>query len=508
MTVMLDSLQAFHLLRPWLLLVLIPIALIWWHVRGGAQRSSLDTSGIATHLANALTIRSDRRTRILPIDISMMVLALLVLAASGPTWSRVPDPFAAQTAPMIVVLQVTPSMENPDVAPSRLERAKQKVRDLLALRSGARTALVAFSGSAHSVVPMTEDPRVVQPYLDGLSPDVMPEEGFNAQAALELSTAILSRENAAGGSVLFLLDDLQPGALQPSAEDADVAPNLGFLFFRPQGTALPATPADAVAERVTPDETDITRIERALSSAYRRAQLEDGTQPWQDRGGIFAWPAALLLLYWFRRGVTMRWVVVLAVVFLLHPNASRAEGWRDWFLTPDQQGWLAFRNKNYDTAATLFMDPYLRGVALYKDGQYEAAAELFGRIETADAAFAAGMAHIKSRGYRDGVRSFQRALELDPSHEGATQNLPIAQEIVTYVEETRAQSDTGEESGIGADDTVFDNESGEGVETQIEASEEAPPQHLTTEQWMNTVDTDTGDFLRQRFRLELSEGSK
>ena len=109
-----------------------------------------------------------RGGRLLPIDGVALVLALACLGAAGPTWSRVPDPFVAQTAPLVIALKVTPSMENRDVAPSRLERSRQKIRDLLALRTGARSALIAYAGTAHSVVPMTEDPNVLLPYLEGL----------------------------------------------------------------------------------------------------------------------------------------------------------------------------------------------------------------------------------------------------------------------------------------------------------------------------------------------------
>ena len=169
---------------------------------------------------------------------------------------------------------------------------------------------------------------------------------------------------------------------------------------------------------------------------------------------------------------------------------------------------MAYQRKSYDTAAERFADPYLRGVALYKAGQYETAAQEMARLETADAAFVEGMAQLKSRGYRDGVRAFERALQIDPEHAGAQQNLPIAKQIVAYVESTRAQSDTGEDTGIGADDVVFDNESGQGGETQIDVSEEeAAEGHLSADQWMRTVDTRTEDFLRQRFRLEAAQGS-
>ncbi|MGR3677863.1 MAG: tetratricopeptide repeat protein [Paracoccaceae bacterium] len=201
----------------------------------------------------------------------------------------------------------------------------------------------------------------------------------------------------------------------------------------------------------------------------------------------------------------MRWTAVVAIMFLTPVGQAKAEGWRDVFLTPDQQGWLEYRNKNFNKAAEVFADPWLRGMALFRDGQYETAAEVLSQIDTADAAFVQGISDIRSRSYRDGVRALERALEIDPTHEGAKTSLPIAKQIVTYVEETREQSDTGEDSGIGADDVVFDNEAAKGAETQIEVPEGDAAQHVTTEQWMNTVDTRTGDFLRQRFLLEASK---
>ena len=166
--------ELFHFLRPWLLLLLPLIGLIWWSARRRAGRASPPDAHIAPHLAQALMVGKPRGGRLLPIDGVALVLALACLGAAGPTWSRVPDPFVAQTAPLVIALKVTPSMENRDLAPSRLERSRQKIRDLLALRTGARSALIAYAGTAHSVVPMTEDPNVLLPYLDRHSPSGLP----------------------------------------------------------------------------------------------------------------------------------------------------------------------------------------------------------------------------------------------------------------------------------------------------------------------------------------------
>ena len=313
----------------------------------------------------------------------------------------------------------------------------------------------------------------------------------------------MAQQEAPGG-ILFVTDMIDPADV--AALNASPVP-LAFLSMLPGGVrdrGLDAVSGTVVP--VTPDDGDIRQIDRMLNAAYRQAMLENTDQPWEDRGYWLAWPAALLLLIWFRRGWTMRWGAAVMVVAMgvSAPEPARADGIADWFLTPDQQGRLAFGRKNFSDAADRFTDPLWRGYAMYRAGRYEEAVEVLDRVETAEAAFIQGMAHIKSRSYRDGVRAFQTALDGDPDYPNAAENLAVAREIVDYVETAREQSDTGEERGIGADDVVFDNEAARGAETEMEVPQEDGIGLMTTEQWMNTVDTRTGDFLRQRFAIEAA----
>jgi len=498
------AIDVFHFLRPAWLLALAPLALLWWSVRTGRTGRAAPPAGIAPYLREALTMGGETGARILPIDAAALALTLLAIAAAGPTWSRQQDPFAAQSAPLVIALNVTPSMEDGDIAPTRLERSKQKIRDLLDLRAGARTALVAYAGSAHVAVPMTEDPGVMLPYLEGLSPDVMPSEGNRAALALDLAADLLAREQGPG-AVLFVTDGIDPA---DAAALTQATAEVVVLAMLPEGQADRGIDGlgDVPVIALTADRSDVARIDRMLDAAQARAALAESDQPWLDRGPWLAWPAALLILLWFRRGWTTRWAALMALALMLPAPGARAEGLADWFLTPDQQGRLAYERNEFGRAADDFSDPLWRGYALYRDGQYAEAVEVLDRVETAQAAFIQGMAHIKSRGYRDGVRAFETALARDPDYPAAAENLSVAAEIVEYIERTREQSDTGEEGGIGADEIVFDNESGRGAETQIEAPREGDAGMLTAEQWMTTVDTRTGDFLKSRFALEAARG--
>jgi Ca-activated chloride channel family protein len=499
------AVEAFHFLRPAWLLLLLPLAGIWFLNRRAATRREQVSDRIAPHLRAALTVGHEGQGRILPIDHVAAVLALAILGAASPTWSRQADPFLAQAGPVVIVLEVTPSMTSPDLPPDRLERAKFKIRDYLQMRAGARTALVAYAGTAHRVLPFTEDAEVMLPYLEGLSPEIMPAQGANAGAALDLASEILDAEGE--GGILFVVDGLE--TMDATALNTVQNRAIGVLAMLPDGvsdTGLDALSGVSLV-RATPDSADIQRLDRLLNMDFRRAQLQNADQPWEDRGWWLAIPAVILSLIWFRKGWTMRWsVLALSLVAGgTAPEAARADGLADWFFTPDQQGFRAYRNSDFSGAADLFADPAWKGYALYRSGRYDEAIELLQRLDTPEASFTQGLAHIKNRQYRDGVRAFEMTLERDPEFPGASVNLETAREIVDYIEAAREASDTGEETGIGADDVVYDNEANRGADTQTERQPRGEQAILSTEQWMNTIDTSTGDFLRSRFLFEANQ---
>lgn len=504
-----DALAFFHFLRPGWLLVAPAALLLWWRVRTRSTRRVDSPVGIAPHLLAALRVGEAHRFRLLPIDGVAATLVFVSLAAAGPTWSRIPSPFVAQTAPLAVVLSTSESMLAADVAPNRLERAKHKILDLIEVRAGARTSLIAYAGTAHRVVPLSEDPEVLKPFIEGLSPEVMPEEGRNATAALELARAALEGESTPG-AILFVLGEFD-SADMPAFTRHAAEGGVGIVFLTVGSSAetldlLGRVPGSSVV-RLTPDSSDVRRVERRVASAYRNALAKDDRQEWDDRGWMLAWPGALLTLLYFRRGWTMTLGVVFALGgFGLSPGPAHSAGFADtleeWFFTPDQRGRMAFEDGRYDEAVATFEDPLWKGYALYFIGRYPEAAATFARVASADAAFAQGMALVKDREYRAGISAFESALERDPEHRPAARNLEITHAILVYVERLREQSDTGEGSE-GADEVVFDKEMEGGTEQVMGDKDRLKIE--SAEQWMRTVETRTADFLSIRFALEAVE---
>lgn len=503
-----EAVQYFHFVRPWVLFLVPAIVLLWALVRRSRSRGPHQPDLVASHLARAMLVGGADQRNIYPIDGVLAALVLIILAAAGPTWNRVHNPLLADSAPLVVAMKITESMLARDLAPSRLDRARFKVLDLIEARAGARTALIAYAGSAHRVSPLTEDPNILRPLLEGLTPQVMPQDGADAAAALSLAQDVLATSDTAG-AVLFVADEFNPVDVAAFNAESDPArPPVIFLVIAPDTVSLPQLDriANASVVHITPNDKDLNQIARQLISVYQADLVGDTRLEWEERGALLTWPAAFLVLLWFRRGWTMRWVLLLAFMFAFnHPNQAAAEGWRDWFLTPDQQGMIAYQNKEPALAGELFADPFWKGFAKMRAGQYGDAADIFARLDSAEAAFAQGMSHIRNREYRPAISAFEAALERRSDYPQAAHNLEIAVAILAYIESAREQSDTGEESGIGADDIVFDNEAARGTDTEAQQTDETPVV-LSAEQWMSSIDTDMGDFLRTRFLYEHREG--
>lgn len=524
--------EAFRWIRPlWLLAIPLTVAL-WWLIRRRDRLQQMPwTMQLAPHLLEALKVNSAARRGVRPVDLVALGLIFAALAAAGPAWQRVPNPFFAETAPLVVAMEVSDTMLANDVLPSRLERARLKVLDLMSLRAGGRTALIAFAGSAHLVLPPAEDPQLVKPFLEGLQPEIMPRPGENGAQALSLAHQLLAREDTPG-SVLFITDGLSaadvPALAAYRQQEAAVGivvlvlgSEAGGVVRRADGTFATGSDGRRVEAgvdfaaidrlggvsgvsvvRATADNADLARIQRRVATNLQNALDEDVGAAWDDQGWWLLWPTALLSLLWFRRGWTMQWVWLLGLgisVTALTPAPAAADP-VGWFLTPDQQGRYAFERKQFPEAADLFEDPMWKGIAAYRAGRYQEAAEAFARVPTAQGFFNAGNSYVKARDYYLAVEAFRQAVTEDPGFIAAQRNLAITEYIIDYLNDLRLQTDHGDQSELGADGFKFDNRTGEGVEMVI--NDTSRLEAKSEEQWMRAVDTEPAEFLRIKFALE------
>lgn len=303
---MMAALADFHFLRPWWLILALPALGLWWLQRREADTTARWRAVMDAPLLAALTVGGDARRHAGPEDVLLAGWLLALLAVAGPTWRELPSPFAASARPAMFVLKVTPSMQERDLPPTRLDRAREKMADLLKLRAGAPTGLIAYAGSAHLVLPPTPDAAVVTGMAGALSPGIMPRAGDALADAVKLARQTLADAGQGGSIVVFA--DTAPALAAGMAG----GPPVTLFAMRPPeraGTdpALSAA-ADALgATLVVPtiDSADVEALARRLATAGAPPPAAGEAPRWQEAGWWLTPLVALLAALWFRRGWVM-----------------------------------------------------------------------------------------------------------------------------------------------------------------------------------------------------------
>ncbi|MBV9654127.1 MAG: VWA domain-containing protein [Acetobacteraceae bacterium] len=237
-----------------------------------------------------------------PGDALLAAWVIGILAVAGPAWQREPPLFAGDSPPVMIVLRVSASMQQADLQPTRLRRAQQKIVDLLASEPAQAAGLIAYDGSAHLVLPPTQDHGVVVTMAQALSPDLMPRHGDALGDAVALARRVLA-EASLGGSVLVLTDDAAPFAQPPpTGAPVTILPVLPPGREPRAGLQAAASALDARVVPLTVDGSDVAGIGGRLASAGSMTQPPGEAERWRDGGWYLVPLLALVVLFWFRRG--------------------------------------------------------------------------------------------------------------------------------------------------------------------------------------------------------------
>jgi Ca-activated chloride channel family protein len=327
----------------------------------------------------------------------------------------------------------------------------------------------------------------------------MPVQGNNATAAVALATTVMAAESLAG-TILVIAD-----GIGDEAAVRRVAGRNGVLMLSvapPPSDLRESLRSDTV--RVSVDGSDIRSLERRIETRYQSAQSAAFGTRWRDEGYWLLLPAALLGLLWFRRGTAVAWLVALLIIQHAAPaGAADASRFRDLWLTPDQQGRIAFDRGDYAAAKELFADPMWRGIAAYRAYDYLASAESFRKIEGPAGRFALGNAEAQNHAYEKAIKAYDEVLAAEPGNSAAKHNKAIVEAALEAQEEKRRKQEKSEAPpDLKADETRVDPGQKGGKRIQVQAEDLTTPG--AAEAWMREVQTSPADFLKQKFSIQAA----
>lgn len=442
---------SFHFLRPWWLLALFAVPLIWRLLARRGGDAGAWTGAVDAHLLKHLLVHGDEAApRRWPLLLIATDWVIACLALAGPAWEQLPTPLYKNTVARVFALELSASMLAQDEKPSRYERARFKLKDMLVHSADAQTALIAYAGDAFVVAPLTDDVNTVTNLVDALDPGVMPVAGNATGRAIDMAASLIKQGGAGEGDIVLLADAAGTDALAAAARARAAGLHVIVLAFGsaqgapvplPQGGFLKSADGDIVLPKVDAQalsavasagggrfladsgEADTLLAPPAAATATLPA-TEAGAARFLDRG-----PWLLLLLVplaalGFRRG----WLMLALLGAFAGERPAQAFTWSDLWQRADQQARAQLDAGDAQGAQALAQSPDLRGAAAYRAGDFPAAELNFERSASAQGQYNRGNALAKQARYEEAIKAYDAALKQAPDMADATANKRAVEE--------------------------------------------------------------------------------
>jgi len=457
---------------------LLGVLLLWTRARARRDLRQLFGQGLSElQLPESFWRRRAWRSTLVLLGLSSALLAL-----SQPRWGHTWKEREVTGLEVVVALDVSRSMDAQDADPSRIERARREILDLLDALPQARVGLVVFAGGAYPRMPQTLDHKALRSILKRTDTQTIRAQGSSIASALRESLGLMDLERNADRALVLLSDgegwdpalDKQMAAITEAgvriysvgigSETGAPIPNAngGFKKDR-QGEVIITKLQESALKQLAADSggaylqsvggaSDTRELVGALNAQLQAsAQGQTREKVWNER---FQWPLgmALLLLFLAAFSRDSRWATALLLVWVMSsPAPAHAEETVDvrdprtlWSLALNQtqEGDHEGAYRTFSEIAERAVEPKLRLGARYNAGN---AAYGAGRLEQA-------------------VQAWDQALEMDPSLEAAQKNAEaVRQEIAQRLQEPPPEEQEPEDSEEG--------EEGEEGEEQDENSE-------------------------------------
>ena len=190
---------------PLILFFYAPALIIWlyWIIN---SRNKMLLSNVDKTLRERLLIKIDKK-RLLQKDRFLYIsMLILIFSASGPQIGTRLAPLDRKGIDLVFAIDVSTSMNSEDVKPSRLEKAKFEISQMIRQLKGDRISLIVFAGSSHMYLPLTTDYEAARLFLDQIDTNMIPTQGTALSSALQTGLSAFT-EDESKYKVLVLVTD-------------------------------------------------------------------------------------------------------------------------------------------------------------------------------------------------------------------------------------------------------------------------------------------------------------
>ena len=143
---------------------------------------------------------------ILKIAVVLLAFACLIIGLVNPKIGTKLETVKREGIDIIFAIDVSKSMLAEDVAPNRLEKSKQIVSQIINQLGNDRIGIIAYSGSAFPVLPITTDYSIAKMFLQGMNPGIVSSQGTSIDEAIELASTYVDKKDKTNKLLIILSD--------------------------------------------------------------------------------------------------------------------------------------------------------------------------------------------------------------------------------------------------------------------------------------------------------------
>lgn len=143
---------------------------------------------------------------VLKFSLVLLALTSLIIALVNPMMGTKMETVKREGIDVVFAIDVSKSMLAEDIAPNRLEKSKQLVSQIINQLAGDRIGIIAYSGSAFPVLPITTDYSVGKMFLQTMNPGMISSQGTSIDEAINLSTTYFDKKDKARKLLIIISD--------------------------------------------------------------------------------------------------------------------------------------------------------------------------------------------------------------------------------------------------------------------------------------------------------------
>jgi len=190
----------------WVLVFLLLNFTLWIYIYIKNRKNIFIFSSSTSRINKIISSKVNYNLFFLKRKIILTGLLFLTLSASGPQVGTRIKPIERKGVDLVIALDTSTSMNSEDVTPSRLEKSKFELAQLIKNLKGDRVAIIVFAGASHLYLPLTTDYEAALLFLNEIDTEMIPTQGTSISAALNNAISAF-QDDPEKFKVLLLISD-------------------------------------------------------------------------------------------------------------------------------------------------------------------------------------------------------------------------------------------------------------------------------------------------------------